>query len=357
MITENTSKNFEALSQIMLSYPNNITKKTEENIQEFLSFCTKDMENNSEKLLSVLFLKAFNNLIGTECLNENIYLKKFEIPQIQLFNILIDKFPFVKSSQQVVNDAIVDLLSEKEEATIIDIGIGVGTQVCNIIEKLKEGTKLQKVKIIGIEPAKEALNKAEKAICNFNANTPFEIEFIQANDFIENIDFKDYAGNSKDIVVNASLTLHHIQSDKTRSEVINRIKEINPAAFLLIEPNSDHFEKNFYKRFVNCYNHFYNIFKVIDKIEIDLIDKNALKLFFGREIEDIIGKQNEDRFELHEPAKHWINRLQKSGFSLKTNFLKEPCIPGLGIETGFHKEGFFGFTTNEETILSVIYAS
>jgi hypothetical protein len=353
----NNQNAFDALDQLMKAHSiksnQSLTPESEILYQQFI----EGMELDSEKLLGALILRALKKKTTPQNTDENIYLKKYEIPQIQLFNILIDKFPFVKYSQHFTNHAIVEAIGSDNEASIIDIGIGVGTQMINVIELLKNNTRLKKLHIVGIEPANEALKIAEQNILSQQNDLPFEIQFTSVNEFIENVNFATIKDLSGTIIVNASLALHHIQSSEKRSEIISGIKKIKPAVFILIEPNVNHFETDFYQRFRNCYNHFHGIFKVIDNLEIDLLDKNALKLFFGREIEDIIGKEEQDRFEKHEPATHWIERLKHNRFSIAENLLKPTVDSIAGVDIKFHKEGFLGFTVQSETVLAVICAN
>lgn len=348
---------FESLNDFMKKAPH-FDGPTKQDIESFFAYCMEGMDTDSEKLLATIFIKALNKKIHSESIGENIYLGKYEISQIQLFNILIEKFPFVKFSQHITNSAIVEEMEGCEEVTLVDIGIGQGTQVLNIIELSKNLPRLQKLHIVGIEPFGEALAKAGENILAYNGKAPFQIEFTAIHDGVENVDFAAIENVGGKIIVNASLALHHIQSDLRRLETINKVKEMNPDLFILIEPNVNHFETDFYTRFQSCYKHFHHIFQVIDRIEnIGDTDKNALKLFFGREIEDIIGKDEKDRFEKHEPATHWIGRLKETKFSIKNNILKSPVTAGCGVEINYHKEGFLGFTHGDETVLAVICAN
>jgi hypothetical protein len=357
MVTFTIPSIFEALDSLMRYYPNHFNDKAKTEIETLFDHCLDGLSDDSEKFLSTLFIKSLKSHVEPGVLNENIYLKKYELPQIHLFNILIKDFPFVQVSQQITNSIIIDLIKNEKEATIIDIGIGQGTQIKNLLLSTNDKVRLQKVNIIGIEPFKDALEKASTTINELNGKLPFEIEFTGINDFIENVDFSQFKQNKGMLIVNASLALHHIQTLNKRYSVIANIKSINPTAFLLIEPNIDHFEPQFYRRFQNCYRHFYTIFKVIDTLNIENADKNGLKLFFGREIEDIIGKTEIERFERHEPAYMWIEKLNFNNF--KTNKIAYHSSPRLksGIEINFHNEGFLGFTFEKETILSVIHAS
>lgn len=349
---------FFSLSRFMKLAPNQFDTLTKLEIESFFEYCKDGMDYDSEKLLATLLIKALNKRIHSESIGENIYLGKYEVSQIQLFNILIEKFPFVRFSQQITNSAIVDAMQDSPEVTIVDIGIGQGTQVVNIIEAAKNLPHLKKLHIVGIEPFGDALETAGKMILSYNGKVPFDIEFTGIHDFVENVDFAAIKNLSGKKIVNASLALHHIQSGAQRTETLAKIRLINPDAFILIEPNVNHYEPDFYARFHNCYNHFYSIFQVIDRIEnTSIAEKNALKLFFGREIEDIIGKPEQDRYEKHEPATHWIERLTENSFSVQNDFLKSPVHAGCGVEIKYHREGFLGFTFEQETVLAVIYAN
>ncbi len=257
---------YQSLSDFMKMAPH-FDGQTKQEIESFFAYCMEGMETDSQKLLATLLIKALNKKINSESIGENIYLGKYEISQIQLFNILIEKFPFVKFSQHITNSAIVEEMRGCTEVTLMDIGIGQGTQVINIIELSKSLPQLQKLHVVGIEPFGDALNMAQENILGYNGKVPFEISFTAINDSVENVDFATIENVGGKIIVNASLALHHIQSDLLRMDTIARVKAMNPSAFILIEPNVNHYEPDFHTRFENCYKHFYHIFQVIDRIE------------------------------------------------------------------------------------------
>lgn len=326
-------------------------------IESILSFCSQQSESDSDRLIKSLLGDAINKRFQTGKIHEHIYLKNDEVSQIQLFNILIEKFPFVKYSQLITNNAIIETIGTATEASIIDIGIGQGAQILHVIELARKLPNLKKLRIIGIEPFLDALQKATININACKENVPFEIEFTGIHGFIEAFDFGSLQNLPGTLIVNASLALHHIQQQQKREEVIAAIKKLSPAAFILIEPNVDHFEKNLPIRFMNCYHHYYNIFKVIDRLDIDQKDKTSLKLFFGREIEDVIGKAETDRYEKHEKAIAWIERLERNGFTLQSSQLTSPVKSAVGVDIAYHTEGFLGFTNETETVLAVMYAN
>lgn len=351
---------YDALDFIMSYYPDRFTEQAKIELETLLDHCLETLHDDSEKFLSTLIIKSLRKLIGTTGIDEHIYLKRYEITQIELFNVLIKEFPFVHRGHELANSLICSKLSESTEATIVDIGIGQGIQMVNLLLKLNENEGLKKVNIIGIEPFTDALEVCRTNIAHIEPGLHFSVQFIPWHIFIEEIDepsliaFSGYFEG--DIFINASLALHHIQSLETRLKVMSLLRSINPKGIVLIEPNIDHLEPDFYRRFQNCYQHFYHIFQVIDKLNIDQYTKNGLKLFFGREIEDIIGKHNDDRYEKHEPAFRWIEKLIHSGFLVHNHFLdKLPAINN-GIELEFNESGFLGFRYKSEIILAIIYA-
>lgn len=354
MNTVTTISVYDSLKEIMST--DTLSDLLMSEMESLYDYCHVGMESDSEKFLSVLYLNALNRKLNADAFNENTYEKKYEVSQIELFNILIDKFPFVKYSQQIINAAIVKILKQNEEATIIDIGCGLGTQMANIISMLKDCGNLKKLIIVGLEPFTEALAIAEEKINALRSTVDFEMEFVAVNQFAEQTDFSALTCLRGRVVVNASLALHHIQSNDMRKATLESIKSINPFAVILTEPNVNHFEPDTVLRFQHSYNHFNCLFSVIDKLDIEQQYKSALKLFFGREIEDIFGKPEDVRFEKHAPATHWIELLRNTGFDIANGMLEMPITSQPDVEINYLSEGFVGFTHHDETALALIYA-
>ena len=348
---------FHELSELMRLNPENMTIEHKMELEALFSYCREGMENDSQKFLATLLIKALNQNFCSEAIRENIYQKQYAVSQIELFDILIDKFPYVKYSQQMINQSIVDIIAQHSEVTIVDIGVGLGTQMVNIIALSKQLPNLKKMVIVGIEPFADALSIAERNINACRKEISFDLDFIPVAEYVENVDFAALGKLPGEIIVNASLALHHIQTKAQRNSTIAKVREINPTAFVLIEPNVNHFEPDYFLRFKSCYHHFYSLFKVIDKLDISNEHKNGLKLFFGREIEDILGKLEADRFEKHEPAAHWIELLTDNDFKVKNELLPAAFATAEGVEIRYHAEGFVGFTYESETALAVIYAN
>lgn len=352
----------DTLDIVMKCYPENISDQTSIEIETLLDHCLDGIEDESDKMLGTLFIKALKKHIGPIGIDEHIYLQKFEIPQIKLFDLIIKHFPFVTLGHTIVNNTIVKKISNYNFVTLIDIGIGRGIQVINLIKELNntENSHLEKLTIIGIEPFQDALDKTHELIVNKSLESKFWIDFIPLNGFVENYNFDELKRHiplfNQFLVINESLTLHHVQSSEKRNQIFRDLAKYKPNQFMLTEPNVDHFERDFHKRFENSYKHFSHVFKVIDNLEINKQEKNALKLFFGREIEDIFGKKFEERYERHEPAEMWIYRLKNTGYEITNHFELPESIESKDIKIDFNDKGFLGFTHEDETILAIIHA-
>jgi hypothetical protein len=330
----------------------------EDLLEDLIHSCASGRTNDSEKMLGYMMAVNLRNRFSGSGIVENLYDSSDGVSQIRLFDILIHQFPFVKHSQEMTNAAILRIIRNHEEVCIIDIGIGLGTQMLHILEGAKSFASLRKLTIVGIEPFEDALRTAGENLSQYKSKLPFELAFVPVVEYIERIDLKQYCPANAACIVNASLALHHIRTSVERNKVIAGIRALQPEAFFLIEPNVNHFTDDLAARILNSYEHFSGIFRVIDRLNASTEDKNGLKLFFGRELEDILSKANdEERYEKHEPVSVWLHRLRQSGFTTSAAPLLAEEKEVLGVAIRPFPNGYVGFSEQEETILAVIAAS
>ncbi len=276
-----------------------------------------------EAMFTYTLTKAMRKHLLDRQSQEHIYLQRFEIPQIRLFELLIQQFPLANLSQQCTNTLLVDALVKHTNPVLMDIGIGTGFQVSNIIEGLskKANNQIKCLHIVGIEPFADALKMTELNIKRAIENIPFEVKLTVKEAFIEQMNEEEirqmlptqYDG----LFINASFALHHIQKISQRKAVFEILKNLEVDAFVLSEPNSNHFEPSYQKRFQNCKNHYGILFQIIDTLSITATEKAALKLFFSREIDDVLGNTEEVRVEKHFATEQWVQLFEETGFKLQ----------------------------------------
>jgi SAM-dependent methyltransferase len=268
-------------------------------------------------------------LAGAAVEQANLYLSRFEVPQIHLFNLLGRAVPFVGLATQMANQAIMRAIAGQARPTVIDVGIGTGRQVGVLLESLAAAGRLPRLlTVIGIEPSAWALDEARRHIEATAACVGAEVSFFGVVASAEALTPGEWhqirQACTHRPVVNASFALHHIADDEDgadqRNDVLRHLRAINPALLVLAEPDVDHLEPRFYRRFANCLAHFGAVFRTLDRLPLSQDDRNALKVgFFGREIADVLASPESQRSERHESAAAWLARLDATGFDVSTD--------------------------------------
>ncbi|MFP2907170.1 GRAS family protein [Pyxidicoccus sp. 3LFB2] len=97
--------------------------------------------------------------------------------------------------------------------------------------------------------------------------------------------------------------------------MLRRLRALAPTGLVLCEPHVDHHRAPVRERFRNAWNHFTRVFELLDTLDVPREDRAAIKRFFGREVDDIVGTVDESvRCERHETAPSWMDRLRRAGF-------------------------------------------
>jgi hypothetical protein len=96
------------------------------------------------------------------------------------------------------------------------------------------------------------------------------------------------------------------------------------------------------------------VFDAVDGLNLTPAEALAIKYFFSREIEDIVGNREEERSERHETAEMWLDRLRKVGFFPDLNFLFH-CNSGYqnGISIS-KRNGYIGLDYKNQTVVALM---
>jgi len=250
-----------------------------------------------------------------------------ESKQINIFDTVLRTVPCVSETTNISLQIMKDFyLQAPHSFTHINIGIGKGhfeKQLLTEIAKGRNGKPYEKIKIIGLDIDQDSLIEAEQNIKEvtslFNSNTIFE--FVPVCEFAEKLPnnfWVEITKNKTDLTgATSGFTLHHLQTIESRTKVLHDLAQCKPQLFTLIEPDSDHFVPYLPDRLVSCWNLFGAIFDMADMSKLTKEEENAIKyVFFGREIENILSVNEEQRFEKHDISNHWMTRLREAGFIL-----------------------------------------
>ena len=276
----------------------------------------------------VVFASALaQRLRGKTSDEANLYLRRFEVPQIQLFNLLGRHVPMAGLATRIANDALAQAMAGQPHPTLIDFGIGTGRQINVLLGELAAAGHLpRQLTVVGVEPAAEALEQARSTLQATALDLGIELHFLGFACSVEALTEAHWQALAEACsdrpVVNAAFALHHIADDAAgqgqRRAVLSRLHGLNPRCLVLSEPDVDHLEPRFLQRFRNCFAHFGAVFAVLDNLPLSQADRDALKVgFFGREIADILGTDEGQRSERHESAAAWMQHLALTGFDLQ----------------------------------------
>jgi SAM-dependent methyltransferase len=322
-----------------------------------------DVESVAEDMQYFLFAAALARRLGDgDAQQLNLYLKRYELPQIALFNLLAQRLPLASLAGSIANDCLCDVLAGHEEATLIDVGLGTGRQEVALLRRLKErGAAPRRLTVVGVEPDADSLRRAEADLMAAARELGLELRFKGIPRVIEALDADDWRwlrDSPGPRVVHSAFALHHMVGDpEQRQALFDRFRALEPAAVVLIEPSSDHFTDSLAQRFHNVWRHLFFIFGLVDELQLTVQERNAIKLFFGRELEDILGAVDDSRrFERHERKETWLERLRRAGFSTAGRLEGTWSAPHPAMVV--HREpGHVGLGYREETVVAVIRAT
>jgi hypothetical protein len=286
-------------------------------------------------------------------------------PQIDLFRQLMKHLPLASTADAVANALLAGFLQGRAEATLLDVGIGQGRQVCNLLRALaRENALPRRLTVVGVDPGGVALREANEAVRATAREVGLALEFVALESPVEALDARMWAelrAVPRPLVVNAAFALHHVAegtgAGEARDVVLSRLAALGPVGLVLCEPHVDHHRAPVRERLANAWRHFSRVFQLLDTLEVSGEERRAIKRFFGREVDDIVGTVDEStRCERHELATAWWERLKRAGF-MPRGGLEAVRPEGVHPAVGLRAEGgTVGITFRDEVLVAVLAA-
>lgn len=318
----------------------------------------------AEDLHFYLFARALTRRLASGMGEEiNLYLRQFQETQISLFNLVARHLPTVGLTAPLANELLARFVGGHDEVTLLDIGIGSGHQETAMLRRLAQQGRLPKrLNVVAVEPDAGSLIEAQMGLFEASVELGIELEFVPMHKVVEDMteaDWGEVAAFDCPLVVVAAFAAHHIQcteSDTLRDRIFARIRELDPDAVVLAEPSSNHHAADFVERFKAAWHHFGLTFELIDELDVAPEEAAGMKMFFAREIEDIVGNAEATRFERHEPVESWVARLRRAGFTPYADFEFARETRHDLVRVAAH-EGYIGLDYADETLVAVVCAT
>jgi hypothetical protein len=317
-----------------------------------------------EDLRYFIFASALSRRLQSDKSAEiNLYLRQYEKTQITLFNLLAEHLPTVAMAGPLANEVLARFVGGHDEVTLLDVGIGSGRQEVALVHLLAErGTLPRKLNVIAIEPDAGSLLEASFSLGEAAEALGFELAFHPVHKLVEDLDEADwaeFASFGAPLVVLGAFAVHHVRSAaerRTRDELFHRLRELQPDAVVLCEPSSNHDTPDLMERFQAAWHHFGLTFGLIDALDVDAPAKAAMKMFFAREIDDIVGNAEEARYERHEPVDNWVRRMRDAGFEPYPEMEAFQGRESGGVRVRA-RDGYLGLDHGDETLVAIVCAT
>ena len=325
--------------------------------------------NSAADLDDVIFTSAVSRrLTGAVPATVNLYLRQYERPQISLFNLLARHLPTVSLAGRIANELVCQFVAGLDEVTLLDVGIGTAQQEVALLHKLaRRGALPRRLTFVAVEPSADSLHTAERALLAAGAQLGVEVvvrPVLAVAERLTDADWVRIGGEGAPLVVLSSFAAHHVRNEVradgvsacARDALFARLRALEPLALVLCEPNADHHTPSFRRRFDSCWNHFGLTFDLIGRLDVATEEKAAMKMFFAREIEDILANAEESRCERHEPVEVWADRLERTGFTLheRLDFVRGYADPLVRVSA---QRGYVGLDHQDETLVAVLCAT
>jgi hypothetical protein len=324
-----------------------------------------DAGAHGEDLQYYIFASALSKRLESDKSAEiNLYLRQFETTQITLFNLLAQHLPTVALAGPLANEVVAGYLGGQDEVTLLDVGIGSGRQEVALLHMMASQHRLpRKLNVVAIEPDAGSLLEAGASLAEAAETLGMELEFHPVHKVVEELDDEDwraFASFGAPLVVLGAFAVHHVRSrpgERARDDFFRRLRALEPDAVVLAEPSSNHDSPSLMERFEASWHHFGLTFRIIDGLDVGDREKASMKMFFAREIEDILANAEDSRCERHEPADAWVRRFREAGFTPCTDWAILENGPSEGPVRVAARNGYLGLDYGDETLVAILCAT
>ncbi|XP_052177384.1 scarecrow-like protein 18 [Diospyros lotus] len=230
--------------------------------------------------------------------------------------------PFIRFSHLTANQAILEAIEGHPAIHILDFDIMQGVQWPPLMQAIAERYPLPSLRITGTGQDVDMLRRTGDRLTKFAHSLGLRFQF---HPLLLHPNQDPIAAAStvlllpdETLAINCVLYLHRHLKDRDRLRLfLHRIKAMSPRVLTVAEREANHNHPIFLQRFVEALDHYAAVF---DSLEATLPPSSRERLvvervWFGREIADIVAEQGDSRRERHERFRSWEMMLRSSGFS------------------------------------------
>ncbi|GMP64822.1 hypothetical protein CsSME_00025910 [Camellia sinensis var. sinensis] len=230
--------------------------------------------------------------------------------------------PFIRFSHLTANQAILEAIDGQAAIHILDFDIMHGVQWPPLMQAIAERFPLPSLRITGTGQDLEMLRRTGDRLAKFAHSLGLRFQFhpllLFNTDDPTSVAAAVLLLPDETLAVNCVLYLHRLLKDRDKLRLfLQRIKAMNPRVVTVAEKEANHNHPLFMNRFIEAVDHYTALF---DSLEATLPPNSRERLvvervWFGREIEDIVAAEGDRRRQRHERFRSWEVMLRSSGFN------------------------------------------
>lgn len=227
--------------------------------------------------------------------------------------------PFIRFSHLTANQAILEAVDGCPAIHILDLDPMQGVQWPPLMQALADRSPPPSLRITGVGADADTLRRTGDRLRLFASSLGLIFDFHP----LTHLDPSSIPILPNEaLAVNCVLSLHKlITADVGKASLrrlLHSIKAMNPRVVTVAEREANHNHPLFLDRFMEALDHYTAIF---DSLEATLPPGSRERLMVeqvwcGREIDDIVAKEGEERQERHERFERWVETMTSCGFSI-----------------------------------------
>ncbi|KAF6136480.1 hypothetical protein GIB67_035039 [Kingdonia uniflora] len=261
--------------------------------------------------------------------------------------------PFVRFCHLTTNQAILEAVEGQQSIHIIDFDTMQGLQWPPLMQAIAERSDPLNppfIRMTGTGHDMETLQRTGDRLQNFAQSMGLRFQFHpllllrgSTADLPSIITLLPH----ETLAVNCVFYMHKLLGEDSNDVnlFLQSIKSMNPKIVTLAEREANHNNPNFMQRFIGALDHYTTLFDALETtLPPNSQERLAVeKVWFGREIVDIVSSEGEERRERHERFESWVDKFRSSGFSSVPLSAYALTQAKLLLSGHYHLEGFEGY--------------
>lgn len=257
--------------------------------------------------------------------NPNQRSMAFSLEREEALSLVYEICPQIQFGHFVANALILEAFEGESYVHVVDLGMTLGLrdghQWRSLIQSLanRKGQPPRQLHLTGVGNCATRLQAIgnELAVYAHSLGLNFLFSVVESN--LENLRPKDIKVLEGEVIaINSILQLHSVvkESRGALNAVLQKLHELLPKAFVLLEQDSSHNGPFFLGRFMEALHYYSAIFDSLDAM-LPRYDTKRAKIeqfYYAEEIKNIVSCEGLARVERHEKAHQWRRRMSRAGF-------------------------------------------